>query len=70
MILDCPHCQIPIWIEEINCGIFRCGILQETGVQLSPHLSEIECEAAKPYIWGCSRPFMLLGLKLVKCEYI
>ena len=70
MIRECPWCGVALWIEEINCGIFRCGIIKASGVQLSPHLPELECEAAIPYIWGCSRPFMLSGLEVVKCGYI
>jgi hypothetical protein len=68
--MNCPHCDIPIMIEEINCGIFRCGIVKETGLQLPSHLPEIECKKLIPYIWGCSKPFMLVKGKLIKCEYI
>lgn len=27
--LPCPHCGIPIQIEQVNCAIFRCGIYKK-----------------------------------------
>lgn len=45
MEIDCPHCHQKIWIEELNCGIFRCGIMKETGDQIPPHSSFEECKA-------------------------
>jgi hypothetical protein len=69
---DCPHCGIQIIIDEVNCGIFRCGIYKATGKQVSPHLSKEECEAIKntDLIWGCCRPFMYKDGKLIVCDYI
>jgi len=69
---DCPHCGIRIIIDEVNCGIFRCGIHKSTGEQVSPHLSKQECEALKnaDKIWGCCHPFMYTDDKLVACDYI
>ena len=26
-IVECPHCNEPIIIEKLNCGIFRHGII-------------------------------------------
>jgi hypothetical protein len=68
--MSCPHCGIQIIIDEINCGIFRCGIYKATGEQVSPHLSKEECEAIAYMIWGCCRPFMYKDGKLVACDYI
>lgn len=72
MPLDCPHCGIRIIIDEVNCGIFRCGIYKATGEQLPPHLSKEGCEALinADKIWGCGRPFMYTDGKLVVCDYI
>ena len=68
--MECPHCGVRIEIIAINCAIFRCGIIKKTGVQLPPHLSEKECDAMIPFIWGCSKPFKLIDGILVKCDYL
>ncbi len=68
--MNCPHCNISIEIDQVNCAIFRCGIVKETGIQLPPHLPEKECNQLIPYIWGCSKPFKLMDGVLVKCDYI
>ena len=70
MLFECPHCGIRIEIVEINCGIFRCGILKDTGQQIDPHLSKVECEALAGSIWGCSRPFKYEDGSVSVCEYI
>ena len=44
MIITCPHCSEFIWIDEINCGIFRHGILKNNLVQIHPHSSKELCE--------------------------
>jgi len=68
--MNCPHCDIPIMIEEINCGIFRCGIVKESGEQLPSHLPQGECEKMIPYIWGCGKPFeYYIDGYLIKCDY-
>jgi hypothetical protein len=68
--MNCPHCGISIEIEQVNCAIFRCGIIKSTGEQIPPHLPEKECISLVPYIWGCSKPFKLVDGVLIKCEYI
>ena len=57
-----------IEIIEINCAIFRCGIIKSTGEQIPPHASE--AEIAKLDVWGCGGPMRLVGGKLVVCDYI
>jgi hypothetical protein len=71
-ILECPNCGVAIFISEVNCGIFRCGISKFTFVQINPHLSQVECEelVKNDSIFGCSKPFQFLNGKLVKCCYI
>ena len=39
-IITCPNCNEFIIVEKLNCGIFRHGILKETGKQIDPHLSK------------------------------
>jgi len=59
-----------IEIIEINCAIFRCGIVKSTGEQIPPHASKEEIE--KLDIWGCGNPMRLCLVdgKLVVCDYI
>jgi hypothetical protein len=38
--VKCPHCDGTIEILEINCAIFRHGVLKQTGLQLHPHASK------------------------------
>ena len=33
ILVHCPHCQQLIEIVELNCRIFRCGVLKQTGEQ-------------------------------------
>ena len=68
-ILFCPHCNIGIEIESLNCGIFRCGIYKDCGLQINPHLSKAECERIKDDIWGCGRPFEYSNGILKECDY-
>ena len=66
--LPCPNCGIMIEIIEINCAIFRCGIVKSTGEQIPPHASKEEIE--KLDIWGCGGPMRLVDRQLVVCDYI
>ena len=71
-VIICPHCNECVLIQELNCGIFRHGIIKDTYEQISPHASKEECEYLKnnDLIFGCGRPFRLIGLEVVKCSYI
>ena len=70
--MECPHCKISIIVEEINCGIFRCGIYKDTYLQVEPHLPKEECDTLKKNdsIYGCGKPFQIKNLQLIKCDYI
>jgi hypothetical protein len=75
-VLICPHCNDFIIIEQINCGIFRHGILKSHNTQINPHASKEECEyfINNGLIYGCGLPFRIIqeGNKFVIeiCEYI
>jgi hypothetical protein len=70
MEIECPHCQQKIWIEEINCGIFRCGVLKN-GKQIPPHASKEECNNyIKKGIYGCGKPFQIINNTIFICDYI
>jgi len=72
MFVECPHCDVLIEILEVNCAIFRCGILKDTGEQVDPHLPKQECDDLKKEdrIWGCCGPFKYEGGKAIVCDYI
>ena len=77
IILPCPHCNMFVYIEDINCAIFRHGIYIETGEQIDPHMCKKDCDelVKENLIWGCGKPFQLIVTdnnepQLKKCEYI
>ena len=78
IIVYCPHCNLPVLIQEkdINCAIFRHGIIIKNCKQMDPHTPKEICDflAKEGYIYGCGKPFRL---KLndhyyytEKCDYI
>lgn len=75
-IVTCPHCVQSIEVLEVNCRIFRCGILKSNYTQINPHLSKVECDKLvnDDLIFGCGKPFELINeigiWKPVPCEYI
>ena len=74
-VVVCPHCLVPILIEEVNCRIFRHAIYKN-GEPMSPHAPKTECDEAvtKGFVYGCAGPFYLdiSGNQwvAVKCNYI
>lgn len=78
MFTECPHCSQMIEVIELNCRIFRCGILKSDYNQIGPHLSKLECDhlAANNLIFGCGKPFRILDtiqndkLTAIACDYI
>jgi len=65
----CPHCKLYVMIQEINCAIFRHGVMKKNNNQMNPHLSKEECDryVKEDLIIGCGKPFRLI---LEKDEYI
>jgi len=61
IIIICPHCNNSVIIEEINCAIFRHGILKSNGQQMNPHTPKIECDNLinNNLIYGCGKPFKI-----------
>jgi hypothetical protein len=59
MFVDCPHCNTTIEIIQLNCRIFRCGILKSNGEQIDPHLPKNQCDVLtnRNEIYGCGKPF-------------
>lgn len=74
--IQCPHCKEYIIIEQINCAIFRHGVLKSNLSQINPHLPKQECDKLKDLdlIYGCGKPFkIVLGDNIwtcIECDYI
>jgi hypothetical protein len=72
----CPHCQEPVLIEQINCSIFRHGVMKHSMKQMNPHASKNECDYlfSNSLIFGCGKPFKIIkdGEKIIieVCDYI
>ena len=75
-VVECPHCHLFAWIEEVNCAICRHGVFRDTHVQVPPHASKAECDdlAARDLIIGCGKPFRVVvgdnDASAVACDYI
>jgi len=77
--ITCPHCHAPIMVyaKDINCAIFRHGIMKETGLQIDPHSPKVVCDelVREGKIYGCGKPFKLINKDSVTylsevCGYI
>lgn len=72
----CPHCggSFQVNMNQMNCRIFRHGIMKTTGKQINPHLPKNKCDELfeKNLIWGCGKPFKIIRNTntVVKCGYI
>jgi hypothetical protein len=75
-VIICPHCKEPVLIEQINCGIFRHGILKNNGLQIDPHASKELCDyfIQNKLIYGCGRPFQMIlmdgKMQVIRCDYV
>lgn len=71
---ECPWCggTIQVEKEQINCKIFRHGVLKSNGQQINQHLPEDKCIELTTFnkIWGCGKPFIFDGSVVVRCGYI
>ncbi len=75
-IFTCPHCndQVVVRIQEVNCKIFRHGIMKSNYQQMNPHASKETCDSLKEQdlIYGCGKPFKLTDdlQYVLTCDYI
>jgi hypothetical protein len=72
LIVICPHCGDQLMIEELNCCIFRHGIIKNTLEQINPHAVKKECDYLfeNNLIYGCGKPFKIVDNKAIICDYI
>lgn len=74
--VQCPHCEEYVMIEQINCAIFRHGVMKTNLAQINPHLAKLECDKLKEQdlIYGCGKPFKVINenneWKAIECDYI
>jgi hypothetical protein len=75
-IVVCPHCNEYVEILELNCKIFRHGILKSNNMQMNPHALEEECNylIVNNLIYGCGKPFKIEVnnnlMNVFICDYI
>lgn len=71
-VICCPHCDEPVLITAIACGIFRHAALKMDLTQLPPHSSKEICEdvVTRGLVYGCGKPFRYDGKTVEKCDYI
>ena len=62
VVVSCPHCDTFVLIEQLNCKIFRHGVLKSNNTQMNPHASKAECDslAQQNLIIGCGKPFRVV----------
>jgi len=74
--ISCPHCNEQILIEQLNCRIFRHGVLKSNNQQMNAHSSKQECDnlISQNAIYGCGKPFRIITEndehRAEKCDYI
>jgi len=73
-IFSCPHCNATIIVDknDINCRIFRHGIIKTSNKQIDPHSPHDYCEmlVKNNLIYGCGKPFIFNEEYVEKCDYI
>jgi len=79
LIFKCPHCDeiIQVYINELNCCIFRHATLCCNLEQVNPHLAKQHCDSLvdTKQVYGCCKPFRIIKLVdnsyiVEKCDYI
>ena len=77
IVVQCPHCSDFIFIDQLNCQIFRHAVLISNGQQINPHASKEECDSfvERGLVYGCAKPFRLVktndgAFVVEKCNYI
>lgn len=76
LIFDCPHCQqqVVVRLQEVNCKIFRHGVMKTNYEQINPHATKELCDSLveRGEIYGCGKPFKLSDdlTRVEVCDYI
>jgi len=71
---DCPNCGFMVQVSpnELNCRIFRHATYKINGEQIHPHMPKemIDRLIANNQIYGCGKPFQIVGDRVIVCDYI
>lgn len=77
LFVECPHCHCMVFIEQINCQIFRHAVYKSTDQPIPPHSSKETCDllVETDKVYGCAKPFKLESKpdgtwKAIICDYI
>lgn len=74
MIVKCPHCNEFVFIESINCGIFRHAVFKHNMEPIPPHSSKADCDRLASQTYGCGKPFKIVSkegvYEIEVCDYI
>ena len=68
MLIQCPWCNMFVWIEDVGCGIVSHAVMKDTMKQLNSFTSKEQCNYLKnnDFIFGCGGQFRIIGPKVVK----
>lgn len=77
LLIECPHCQCMVYIESINCAIFRHAVYKHNQQPIPPHSSKEVCDRLieQNSVYGCAGPFKLVAngtgaYNAIICDYI
>jgi len=63
-VFSCPHCDMFIQVlrEDVNCQIFRHGVIRSSGEQVNQHSTKEYCDSLlnNNLVIGCCKPFKLI----------
>ena len=66
LTFKCPYEDCKLYIEvakkELNCKIFRHGVLKNNNKQINPHSSKQICDnlSQQNSVYGCTKPFKII----------
>ena len=77
IVVECPHCKIPVIIDKLNCAIFRHAVYKKNNKFINPHtgLKTMNSLMKKNLLYGCGNPFKIIigednKIEVEKCDYI
>jgi hypothetical protein len=61
IFVTCPHCNCLVYVEQVNCKIFRHGTFKHNYEPIPPHSPKSVCDKwiEEDAIWGCGKPFRI-----------
>lgn len=72
-LFKCPNCKVLTQVaeNEVNCQIFRHGVMKRSGQQVNPHAPKEHCDqlVEQDLVYGCCKPFRLFRGNSGAVEY-